>query len=815
MSIRKGKTVIAGNSSSIDWVGTLQEYNVALKNGTIKKNWICYITDDNQNGLTYSYGSDVALLDIIVSNQLLEGADLVGKALQGSMVLGSEYPDAYNKLLTNKNRYTSKQITETIGGIEVTYIQCVVGYKILDISNKDKYDALFEATGTANFFVLDEGSKLFYLPKTNNFLQPNLNGLGNYNEAGLPDIQFYGSSFDNTYGYTNGQTLTSQGVVKASNQNDIYGNSNTVQPASTNVYIYYKIGNTIQLDANIDLEAQVLNLQQRNNIPFTLLESKYSEIPLYNTSWLLSNGSWYDGIIYEAVYDKLVSLQEKPQDGFSVKLNTEEYDDYDFVLNLDDETFRLPLKTKYKFYKQESVSPVAGNGKSLGLTDGSHYVGIGESDEIGRVYVDSAFYNTQVGTRSGSGGYVTTNNVSLGVVTDATKSGIEAHVSLEEVEDLYLYYYVGDTNKDLNVINTGKLAEKYSRDIDNKLDKSQITNCLLEVPQRIKLELADGVLTLKAGSEVIEPNGVDVFEYIPIANDLSMSVTSGTNSNNVIVYYYNNSLRYTTVGKSGATEDTSDGLFYNTTENRVRRYATGLAHDGTSLPIAILTMTNGVFTSINQVFNGFGYIGSTVWVDKGVKGLAPIGRNLDGSLKNDVWEFNKVMTRTFTSNNANALLALNPNEPTVGFKIARITTDEFNYYEKENINSNGTAIWSYTPVATFTETNGVISNFQPKLPFRAMDANTPHITETYQNGTSWYRVYSDGWCEQGGVTSTASVTFLKSFANTNYSVTCTYYQADASVSKSGHFFPVSKTKTTMSRAYDTTTVNWTACGYIA
>ena len=35
---------------------------------------------------------------------------------------------------------------------------------------------------------------------------------------------------------------------------------------------------------------------------------------------------------------------------------------------------------------------------------------------------------------------------------------------------------------------------------------------------------------------------------------------------------------------------------------------------------------------------------------------------------------------------------------------------------------------------------------------------------------SWYRVYSDGWCEQGGIITGVSptVTFLLPFANTNY-----------------------------------------------
>lgn len=53
------------------------------------------------------------------------------------------------------------------------------------------------------------------------------------------------------------------------------------------------------------------------------------------------------------------------------------------------------------------------------------------------------------------------------------------------------------------------------------------------------------------------------------------------------------------------------------------------------------------------------------------------------------------------------------------------------------------------------------------------------IVENYVNGSSWYRIYSDGWCEQGGVmTDTGSnkqVTFLKEYINTDYSVVTTIY----------------------------------------
>ena len=49
------------------------------------------------------------------------------------------------------------------------------------------------------------------------------------------------------------------------------------------------------------------------------------------------------------------------------------------------------------------------------------------------------------------------------------------------------------------------------------------------------------------------------------------------------------------------------------------------------------------------------------------------------------------------------------------------------------------------------------------------------VIQTYQSGASWYRIYSDGWCEQGGritpsTTGSVTVTLLKTFKDTNYSI---------------------------------------------
>lgn len=59
------------------------------------------------------------------------------------------------------------------------------------------------------------------------------------------------------------------------------------------------------------------------------------------------------------------------------------------------------------------------------------------------------------------------------------------------------------------------------------------------------------------------------------------------------------------------------------------------------------------------------------------------------------------------------------------------------------------------------------------------NSSVPHIVETYVNGTSWYRVYSDGWCEQGFCysppsSSAQTINLLKEYKDTNYTVQTTY-----------------------------------------
>lgn len=93
------------------------------------------------------------------------------------------------------------------------------------------------------------------------------------------------------------------------------------------------------------------------------------------------------------------------------------------------------------------------------------------------------------------------------------------------------------------------------------------------------------------------------------------------------------------------------------------------------------------------------------------------------------------------------------------------------------------------------------------------------VVESYQNGTEWYRVYSDGWVEQGGQIQTANkvastLTFLKPMADTNYTVFVT--QKDGAEGDFSNGFNTKTYTTTslviMNRSGGSCVTNWVLFG---
>ena len=102
------------------------------------------------------------------------------------------------------------------------------------------------------------------------------------------------------------------------------------------------------------------------------------------------------------------------------------------------------------------------------------------------------------------------------------------------------------------------------------------------------------------------------------------------------------------------------------------------------------------------------------------------------------------------------------------------------------------------------------------------DLATCHVVvETYHSGANWYRVYSDGWCEQGGqisnlTTTVVTISLQKHFVDTNYSISMTQCVENAT----GQFAYIRNAPTTSSIDIkaNSGTINkvyWEAKGYIS
>lgn len=101
--------------------------------------------------------------------------------------------------------------------------------------------------------------------------------------------------------------------------------------------------------------------------------------------------------------------------------------------------------------------------------------------------------------------------------------------------------------------------------------------------------------------------------------------------------------------------------------------------------------------------------------------------------------------------------------------------------------------------------------------------NNPFLIESYQNGTSWYRVYSDGWCEQGGAYagysggSVGTVNFLKPYKDLNYYVNHVY-MGGYTGAWYGNYIAITNLQTSSFDAYVGNVGDfnrWAACGYIS
>lgn len=283
------------------------------------------------------------------------------------------------------------------------------------------------------------------------------------------------------------------------------------------------------------------------------------------------------------------------------------------------------------------------------------------------------------------------------------------------------------------------------------LTHRQMTNCILETPQRVKFTLENGVLTIFAGSVFIVPYGtsapmMNIGDNFPTADYKIVDIQY---SNNQLFYWVellvNKELEtinathecyvcliiedtddneeipgditayYVSAGSSSATND-GTGLHYNTASNFVDFAGTDIY----SLPLMIVDYnSNKELISVVSTFNGIGFIGGTIFVDKGVKGLMTNQKNPDGTFNSIPYETTELLVW---------------NMPAVTLSITReiilkndgtfARSNEFvvkpNGYlaQRDNLPENLTAF----SIGHISTNNKSIISMKPKQAFQAADA---------------------------------------------------------------------------------------------
>lgn len=363
----------------------------------------------------------------------------------------------------------------------------------------------------------------------------------------------------------------------ASHSSSVYQDNAPVQQEAIQ-YPYCIVVNT-----GVDEADRPINNYQVNNV-YSYGMSQYYKGDMNNNSWLKSAGQWNDGTVYTGMYNWLLEQVNKGIDDF-LTTNFRQYDaeaysvwtndappivgmfiygydfsqsggyvgrftitavsgnsitfmdtisniektctysktvvsslwDTAFVINTADQTFRLPLKNG-----QEGVfaDGVKGNGMTLGLTDGAINGGMWNSSQFA-LDVSTSSYGTLVGTASQNAGFSSSKDV--GITTDPSKSGMIVDKTVPEGYNLY--YYVGDTIQNAQLINVARIEES----VVNKTNKVQAAEASMPSGKYIDLTLG------ASGSTYIAPaNGWLFLDKAAVSGQYIEFIIR---DNNNILYY--------------------------------------------------------------------------------------------------------------------------------------------------------------------------------------------------------------------------------------------------------------------------------------
>lgn len=238
---------------------------------------------------TIELNTPYSLFDCKFADHKLNNLSWLRSSESGQYNDGSVYSDAYNELISEYNN--AESVEETDNGI--IYKRTPKGYKIALDSQKTAIDNLYSSAGVAWFYVINQSTQQFALPRTKSGFNGIRNKVGDYISESLPNITANfqmpvadsgasgsgaivksGASIGTSIpaGYqTNAQGAYNEGGIgiiqynfDASRFSSTYQNNKAVQQRGTEMYLYFYVGETVQNPNLIDAGRLAENMANRN-----------------------------------------------------------------------------------------------------------------------------------------------------------------------------------------------------------------------------------------------------------------------------------------------------------------------------------------------------------------------------------------------------------------------------------------------------------------------------------------------------------------------------------------------------------------------
>ena len=227
---------------------------------------------------SYSYDRTIYLTLNVDSISLSEALN----SMQGQRIYktsdGTSMTLTVNKIaVETSDTYTlPDETTKTI-----SYYLGSDGLKVVYVSNNgteyEAVDELYNSLGVAWYYVIDTYNVRFKLPRTKYGFNGYRSNVGGYIQSGLPDLKGELSAISGVASFVatgvfkeKSSFVTNPGggtgnwrsvEFGASYGNDIYGNSDTVQPPATEMYLYFYVGayNDTAIQQTAGINASVIN----------------------------------------------------------------------------------------------------------------------------------------------------------------------------------------------------------------------------------------------------------------------------------------------------------------------------------------------------------------------------------------------------------------------------------------------------------------------------------------------------------------------------------------------------------------------------